>query len=68
LGSEFRQSAAIGVSGVNILASIVELINVLDRHLANGLGTATAIDEVRFALAKAERHHQQGKQNSHHGI
>jgi len=40
---------------VSFQKTLLELINVLDRHLANGLGTATAIDDPKLALSKANR-------------
>ncbi len=36
-------------AGVNVGPTIVELINVLDRHLANGLGAATGADDAAIA-------------------
>jgi S1-C subfamily serine protease len=43
------------IGGVKLEKTFLDLINVLDRHLANGLGTATGIDDPSAALRKAQR-------------
>jgi S1-C subfamily serine protease len=49
------------IDHVSIGPTLIELINVLDRHLANGLGAATAIDDPKRALSKAQRRYKSGK-------
>ena len=44
-----------GANGVNLVQSTRELIQVLDRHLANGLGAATAIGDASGFFAKTKR-------------
>jgi S1-C subfamily serine protease len=49
------------VGGVDIADIFIGLINDLDRHLANGLGSATGAADAALALSKAKRNygHQQ---------
>ena len=52
------------ISGVNFGPTLIDLINVLDKHLANGLGAATAIDDPKSALSRAKKdakNKQQGR-------
>ncbi|HZW93608.1 MAG TPA: serine protease [Candidatus Eremiobacteraceae bacterium] len=50
-----RQGYRMTQMGINPSQTFLDIINVLDRHLANGLGTATGADDVVTALAKAKR-------------
>jgi serine protease Do len=47
--------AGVIVNGKNTVGVLADAISILDRHLANGLGTATGIDDPKFALAEAQR-------------
>jgi hypothetical protein len=44
--------------GVSITKTLGTVIGTLDRHLANGLGAATGINDVKVALASAKRHYK----------
>ena len=46
-------------AGVNLGPTIIELINVLDRHLANGLGAATGADDAAIAFRGAKKAYKQ---------
>jgi hypothetical protein len=43
------------MGNTDVGTTLVEVINVLDRHLANGLGSATGIDDPKYALRKTQR-------------
>lgn len=45
-------------SGVNLTDVTLDLIRDLDRHLANGLGAATGIDDAYYALKQAKRDYE----------
>jgi len=44
--------------GTSITKTIGDVIQTLDQHLANGLGAATGINDVKVALASAKRHYK----------
>ncbi len=46
------------IDGVSPSYSVTQIINVLDQQLANGLGTATGVDDAASALRKSEREHK----------
>jgi hypothetical protein len=48
-------SAKFTMGNTDVGTTLVEVINVLDRHLANGLGSATGIDDPKYALRKTQR-------------
>jgi S1-C subfamily serine protease len=48
-------SGGVETNGVNQTDAIREVIEVLDQHLANGLGVATGIDDAFYALKQAKR-------------
>jgi S1-C subfamily serine protease len=48
-------TASMSLNGNNINQTISDLIVTLDRHLANGLGVGTAIDDPKYFLSKTQR-------------
>jgi hypothetical protein len=53
--------------GIDPSRGFLEIIDVLDRRLANGLGTATGIGDAAGALAVAKRNMNQSA-NTNNGI
>jgi S1-C subfamily serine protease len=56
-----NRTGVIQMGGTDLGGTLRELIETLDRHLANGLGAATGIDDPKYALSKA----RQGKKRLH---
>jgi len=54
-------SGGVVTKGVNLTDATIDLINLLDRHLANGLGAATGINDAKHDLVKAQKQHGKSK-------
>jgi len=49
------------IANADYPTTIRNIIHILDRHLANGLGAATGINDAKYALAKAKRRYKNAK-------
>ncbi|MFI5095351.1 MAG: serine protease [Candidatus Acidiferrales bacterium] len=52
------------VGDVSVQKTVADVIDTLDRHLANGLGAATGINDAKYALAKAQRNYKKENRNA----
>lgn len=50
--------AAVQMGGADVGENLIEIINVMDRHLANGLGVATGADDASLFLRITKRNYE----------